>query len=298
MRPFAVAAVQMDVYEDRDNLPRMRKDLDSLMRQFPWVQMVVFSELAACGQKISHARPLPGPEEEAFGAMAREYGVWLIPGSLYERCGDKVYNTTSILDPGGNLIGRYRKMFPFLPYEPGVEPGTQPFVFDVPGVGRFGVSICYDLWFPETIRWLVSEGAEVVLHPSLTETIDRDLELSIVRASAAQHQCYIVDVNGVADGGNGRSIMVGPGGDVLYRAGRSSELIPLELDLDRVSRTREVGIRGLGQPLKSFRDRKVEFPHYAPGFRSKHLESLGELKMAERGSRAGIESSPLDEDPQ
>ena len=90
-------------------------------------------------------------------------------------------------------------------------------MFDVPDAGRFGVSICYDLWFPETARTLAAMGAEVILHPTLTGTIDRDVELAIVRATAAQNQCFVFGINGFGDCGNGRSIIVGPAGEVLYQ---------------------------------------------------------------------------------
>ncbi len=95
-----------------------------------------------------------------------------------------VYNTTSVIDPQGEVVRRFRKLFPFRPYERDVAGGSEFCVFDVPAVGRFGVSICYDMWFPETTRTLVAMGAEVILHPTMTDTIDRDVELSIARASA------------------------------------------------------------------------------------------------------------------
>ena len=81
------------------------------------------------------------------------------------------------------------------------------------------VSICYDIWFPETTRTLTSMGAEVLLHPVLTNTIDRDVELSIARATAAQFQCYVFDINGIGAGGVGRSCVVDPSGQVLHEAG-------------------------------------------------------------------------------
>jgi predicted amidohydrolase len=81
-------------------------------------------------------------------------------------------------------------MYPFEPYEQGVTPGEEFCVFDIPEVGRFGVSICYDMWFPETTRTLAWMGAEVILHPTMTGTIDRDAELAIVRASAVTNQVY------------------------------------------------------------------------------------------------------------
>ncbi len=287
MQPFAVAGLQLNLSGHGNNLPRMRERLDYLMAVFPWVQMVVFSELAACGPSPVHAEPMPGPAERAFQELAARHRVWLVTGSHFELHDGNVYNTASVIDADGRVIARHRKLFPFLPYEQGVTPGSEFVVFDVPDVGRFGVSICYDMWFPETSRQLAAMGAEVLIHPTLTTTIDRDVELAIARATAATNQCFMVDINGVGDIGNGRSVVVGPAGDVLYQAGTSEELIPIEIDLDRVRRSREVGLRGLGQPLKSFRDTTVRFPVYAGETRT-YLDTLGPLARPERGSKAGI----------
>lgn len=287
MHPFAIAGLQLQLSGHGNNLPRMQERLNFLMAVFPWVQMVVFSELASCGWSPATAQAMPGPAEYAFQHMAAQHKVWLISGSHFELLHGKVYNTASVIDPNGVVIARHRKLFPFLPYEQGVTAGSEFVVFDVPDVGRFGVSICYDMWFPETSRQLAAMGAEVILHPTLTSTIDRDVELSIARATAATNQCFMVDINGVGDIGNGRSVVVGPAGDVLYQAGTSEELIPIEIDLARVRRSREVGLRGLGQPLKSFRDSTVQFPVYA-GQTREYLETLGPLARAERGTRIGI----------
>jgi deaminated glutathione amidase len=290
--PFAIAGVQMHVAAVHDNIAAMRHRLDLLVARFPWVQMVVFSELAPFGPLPHHAQPLPGPAEDAFCEMAARHGLWLIPGSLFERAeGGRIYNTAPVIDPQGQVVARYRKMFPFLPYEHGIDGGTEFCVFDVPGVGRFGLSICYDIWFPETTRTLTAMGAEVLLHPVLTGTIDRDVELSLARATAAQFQCWVFDINGLGAGGVGRSCVVDPGANVVYQAGDGEELIPLEIDLQAVRRQRETGHRGLGQPLKSFRDRAVEFSVYdrASGADA-WLHGLGPLAMPERGSRAGLEA--------
>ncbi|MCA9727940.1 MAG: carbon-nitrogen hydrolase family protein [Candidatus Eisenbacteria bacterium] len=288
MTPFAIAGMQLPISGIQDNLPHLGARLDYLMHLFPWVQMVVFSELASYGPSPAHAQPLPGPAERTFQEMAARYRLWLVNGSMFEMHEGKIYNTSSVIDPAGRVIGRYRKMFPFRPYEAGVESGTEPLVFDIPDVGRFAVTICYDMWFPETTRAVACQGAEVILHPSLTTTIDREVELSIARASAAMNQCFFLDINGVGDGGNGRSVIVGPAGDVLYQAGTSEEIIPLEIDLDRVRRSREIGLRGLGQPLKSFRDHPAPFDFYARVPESEYLGKLGPLVIPQRGSRAGL----------
>ena len=289
MTPFAIAGIQMRISASQENVSAMAHRLDILMARFPWVQMVVFSELAAFGPLPGHAQTLPGPAEDAFREMAAKHQIWLLPGSMFEAAGELVYNTASVIDPNGYVVGRYRKMFPFQPYENHVEPGTDFLVFDVPDVGRFGVSICYDMWFPETSRTLASMGAEVILHPTMTDTIDRDVELSIARATAVTNQCYFFDINGVGDGGVGSSIIVGPAGYIIHQAGGGEEMIPVEINLGRVRREREVGIRSLGQPLKSFRDRPVDFPVYNRTAESEaYLQSLGPLTKPHRGSRAGI----------
>ena len=153
----------------------------------------------------------------------------------------------------------------------------------MPAVGRFGVTICYDMWFPETTRQLAALGAEVILHPTMTDTIDRDVELPIARANAAINQCYFFDINGIGDGGTGRSIIVGPSGHVLHEAGAGPEFIPVEIDLDRVRRERERGIRGLGQTLKTFRDRPVDFPVYQRSAPTEaYLQTLGPIEKQGR----------------
>lgn len=298
MVPFAIAGIQMRVSATESNVDGMAHRLGVVMRRFPWVQMVLFSELCAHGPLLQFAQSLPSPAELAFCELARRHDIWLIPGSMFEHAEGQVFNTASVIDPAGHVVGRYRKMFPFEPYEASVGSGRDPLVFDVPGVGRFGVSICYDMWFPETSRTLAAMGAEVILHPSLTDTIDRDIELSIVRATAAMNQCYVFDINGVGDGGIGRSIIVDPSGHVVHAAGSDQETMPVEIDLDRVRRERSVGLLGLGQTLKSFRDRRADFAVYQrAAFDTAYLDGLGPLRVPARRSGAATPDAPAETAP-
>ena len=281
---FGVAGVQMNVSAYESNVERMGNYLRHIRQRFPWVRMVLFSELAPLGPKHDKAEPLPGPTEARLCELARETGLWLIPGSMFERVvgpeGAVVYNTMPVIDPLGEVIARFRKLFPFRPYERDVAGGSEFCVFDVPGAGRFGVSICYDMWFPETTRTLAAMGAEVILHPTMTDTIDRDVELAIARASAATNQVYFLDVNGVGDGGVGRSIVCDPSGYVLHQADGGSEIITIDVDFARLRRERERGLRSnLGQPLKSFRDRECQFDVYRKESFNlyPYLNSLGPL---------------------
>tara|TARA_R110001583_G_scaffold66753_2_gene191502 strand:+ start:340 stop:1272 length:933 start_codon:yes stop_codon:yes gene_type:complete len=277
MSRFAIAGIQMKVSAINSNVEMMKLKLDITMNLYPWVQMVVFSELCGYGPLLHTAQEFPGEFEAEMQAMAVKYGIWLLPGSVFERRGEEIFNTATVINPQGEIVSRYSKMFPFYPYEEGVSPGHDYCIFDVPEVGRFGVSICYDMWFPETIRTLTVMGAEVILHPTLTGTIDRDTELSICRAMATVNQCYMFDVNGLDTGGSGRSLVCGPDGRVLYQAQNNEEIIPIELDLENVRRSREYGVLRLGQPLKSFRDHMGDFSIYWPNAERPYLDSLGPL---------------------
>jgi deaminated glutathione amidase len=195
MATFTVAVLQLEIARG-DNLARMRAEIESVVARTPWVQMVVLGELSVFGSGTDRAEPPAGPIEREFCRIAAALRLWLLPGSLYVRHDDgQVFNTIPVINPAGEVVARHRKMFPFLPYETGVAPGTDFVVFDIPKCGRIGVSNCYDMWFPETTRTLAAMGAEVILHPSMTNTIDRDVELAIARASAAINQCYFIDVN-------------------------------------------------------------------------------------------------------
>lgn len=283
MKPFSIGGIQMHVSAAHSNVPLMKHKIDVMCSVYPWVQMIVLSELCAHGPLTHYAQAFPNEDEKVFQELAKKYNVWIIPGSMFQRKEDgKIYNTATAINPQGEIVGRYDKMFPFYPYEVGVESGDEFFMFDVPEVGRFGLSICYDMWFPETSRTLAVNGCDVIIHPTLTGTIDRDIELSLVQATAATNQCYVFDINGLGDGGTGRSIICGPDGRVLYQASTGPELIPIELDLDRVKRSREEGLLRLGQPLKSFRDRKVKFSIYEDGQTFEHLNQLGELSKPTR----------------
>jgi deaminated glutathione amidase len=293
MIPFAIAGIQMHLTHG-SNLEAMRHRLELTMHLYPWVQMVVFSELSCFGPLLQHAQPLPGTAEESFQEMAARHRIWLLNGSMYERKDGAIYNTTSIIGPDGKIIGRYRKMFPFLPLEQGVAAGREFFHFDIEGVGRFGVLNCYDIWFPETVRQLTSEGVEVILHPVMTHTPDRDLDLTIAHATSAMFQCYIFDVNGLGAGGNGHSAVFDPSGRVLYQGDAAEQIIPVEIDLEQVHRSRQKGIRGFGQVMKSFRDRQVYFPVYdTEKFDARYLETLGPLAQPRRPDMPVSNVTPL-----
>jgi predicted amidohydrolase len=248
----------------------------NIRKSFPWVQLTMFHELIVPGlvQFVTTdntntwkagAEPIPGALTERLCALARQTGMWLVPGSMYEQDADKLYNTAIVISPRGEIIAKYRKMFPWLPYESGTAEGDQFCIFDIPDVGRFGLCICYDMWFPEVSRTLAWLGAEVILQPTLTPTSDRELELIMCRANALFNQCYFISVNGIGDWGGGRSTMINPDGRVLQEACANQTFLTEIIDLDHVTRTREYGTLGLAQTLKQLRDAGHKFPVYSDG---------------------------------
>lgn len=210
-------------------------------------------------------QPIPGPLSDRLCEIARRERRWLLPGSIYERDNDKTYNTSIVISPDGEIVAKYRKIFPRYPYESEVTAGDSFCVFEVPGVGKFGISICYDMWFPELIRALAWVGAEVILHPTMTPTPDRELEIVLSQSSAITNQCYFIDINGVGPWGGGRSMIVDPDGRVLQKAASQETILTEILDLDRVKFTREYGNLGLTQTLKQLRDSGIQFPQYHAG---------------------------------
>lgn len=277
MRPFTIAGLQLPL-RPGDNVELIAAEVLRVKRLYPFVDMMVTGELTLFGVDIRLAQQPGSAAELRMREVARQAGVWLVPGSLFEIQPDgHIHNTALVINPDGEVVLKYRKMYPFLPYEMGVTGGRECGVFEVPGVCRIGVSICYDIWFPETIRQMTWMGAEVILHPTLTYTIDRDVEVAMARSTAAQHQCYVVDVNAV-DMGGGRSGVYGPGGEILHWSGTGRDVFPVELDIDHVRRVRERGWHGLAQALKSYRDADIRYPVYTEGAPSSpHFQALGPM---------------------
>lgn len=237
------------------------REVRTLRASFPKAQLYLFPELWLTGDQPfrrstperDNAVPIPGPLIERLGKVAERSERWICAGSVYEKAGDGAfYNTALVFSPDGELVATYRKLYPWKPFErstPGDEPAP---VFEIPDVGRLGIMICYDGWFPEVARGLALQGAEVILHPTLTSTPDREEELVLARANAIVNQCYVLNVNGALEVGGGRSIGVDPEGRVLFEGGTGEEYFSEVLDLDRVTTVREHGTRGLNRLLHHF----------------------------------------------
>ena len=259
MRTLSIAALQTSPAEGdpETTLGGLPGRLRAVKAAVPHVQLVLLPELHLsapprileehAGYAAKAAARVPGPITESLAAVAREAGLWLVPGSLYERGEDGlIHNTALALDPGGELVARYRKVFPWQPQEAS-EPGSEFVAFDVPDVGRVGLAICYDGSFPETFRQLAWMGAEVVLQANLTTTSDREQEVVMARANAIFNQLFVVSLNASEPAGVGRSLIVDPEGLVRVEAGSGEELLTDVLDLDVVARVRRFGTAGVSR---------------------------------------------------
>jgi formamidase len=281
MRTLTIAAIQTAPipFDVEATWQRFADQVRAVRDTFPHVELVVVPELMLAAEAPllqaradwmeEVARPLTGPHIDRICSLAEETGLWLVPGSLYERDDDKIYNTAIAVSPLGEVVARYRKIFPWQPYEQ-TSPGSEFVVFDIPGTGRIGLAICYDGSFPETARQLAWLGADVIIQPTLTTTRDREMELVCSRANAWTNQVYVVNVNGADPAGVGASVVVDPEGVIRQQAGSGEEVLVDTLDLDAVTRVRAYGTFGLNRPWDQLarHGAQIHLPMYGAAIRT------------------------------
>ena len=278
-RNIGIAGVQMQVVYGQDNTDRMLKQLNTVAALHPWVDIICFSELAMSGLDMNLAMPIPNPSLDRILNWAQKNKKWIIPGSFYEKEKDKIYNTALAISPDGKIAARYRKIFPWRPLEI-VAAGEDFCIFEIPQKGRFGLCICYDIWFPEVTRSLAWMGAEAVFCPTATHTSDRAQELVLARANAISNQLFFFNINGLDAGGVGQSTFVDPEGRVLQASGASEIIMTEIIDLDQASHVREYGTMGQCQVWKALASFKRKFPVYQQDMLTGEIfKSIGPLKL-------------------
>jgi formamidase len=259
-RPLSVVGVQTSpvAWDAGATLEGFEADLRRQRASSPEAHLFVYPELhlsalgrhepAPKGWTIQGAaHEIPGPLTERLGGLAKELGIWLVPGSFYERgSGSAVHNTAVAIAPDGTLRARYRKIFPWRPREH-TTPGTEFVVFDIDGIGRAGLMICYDGWFPEVARHLAWLGAEVIIQPTLTTTSDRTQEIVLAQANAIVNQAFVVNINAGGQLGLGQSRIADPEGHVISEAGEGEAVLTAVLDLDLAANARRYGTAGLNR---------------------------------------------------
>lgn len=262
---------------------QLRSELLELLEDFPASRLVVYPEFHTVRvnggpeqrreEYEACAEPLDGPRVTALRDLGREAGAWLVPGTVIERGDDgEMYNTALAIGPNGEFFS-YRKIFPWRPFEP-FRPGQDLVTFDIPDIGRVGLAICYDIWYPEIIRNLAWMGAELIVVPAQTSTIDREQELILARASAIQNQVFVAAANAAEPVGTGRSIIVDPEGLVRVQAPSESAAVVTDvINFDAVTRVREYGTCGLNRMWSQSRpgDPSITLPMYGGQLESNAL---------------------------
>ncbi len=294
MTKLTVGLVQQSCSEDRrENLARSIAGIREAAGR--GAQLITLQELHAgpyfCQtedvRRFDLAEPIPGPSTEELGEVARELGVVIVASLFEKRAAGLYHNTAVVLEKDGSIAGRYRKMH--IPDDPGYyekfyfTPGDLGFTPIDTSVGRLGVLVCWDQWYPEAARLMAMAGAELLIYPTAIgwdpadlpeeQERQRDAWLTIQRAHAVANGLPVVTVNrvgfeadpsGASAGAQfwGHSFVAGPQGEILARGDSAREEVLLaELDLERSERVRRIWpflrdrrIDDYGDLLKRYRD--------------------------------------------
>ena len=274
MNKIKLAALQFQLAKT-DNLELILSHLKNIPKIMDDLDLIILSELAVGGAGAKNCNHPLSKYERIFSEFAKRNSIFLIPGTFYEEDGHKIFNVSPVFNREGEMIAKAKKIYPWLPYEIDVDSSDEICVFNFEDKGNIGIHICYDLWFPETARALAIAGAELIINPTMTPTKDRDIETVMVQATAAQQQCYYVDINGSGEQGVGKSLICDFEGSIIDKADNENKILVAEIDFDKVKEARRKGFMGLGQPLKSFRDSPFNPVNY---MNKEYLDSLGDLK--------------------
>ncbi len=271
MRELKIGLLQQhNVADINENMKRLREGITDLAHH--GAQLIVLQELHNSlyfcqEEKVDNfdlAEPIPGPSTDFYGTLARENGV-VIVASLFERRAPGLYhNTAVVLERDGSIAGKYRKMH--IPDDPAYyekfyfTPGDIGFHPIDTSVGRLGVLVCWDQWYPEAARLMALAGAELLIYPTAIgyESSDtpeeqerqREAWTTVQRGHAVANGLPVVTVNRVGHEPDpsgqtngilfwGSSFVAGPQGELLYRASNDKEeSVVVSIDLDHSEQVR------------------------------------------------------------
>ncbi|KAB1190653.1 MULTISPECIES: carbon-nitrogen hydrolase family protein [Haloferax] len=258
MSQFVAAACQMDTKDDKqENIDRALAFVDEAAAA--GANFVAFPEMVSyIGPKDRYsdvAEPLDGPTVQQFAAKAREYELYVHTGSFFEHIpdSDRVYNTSVLLDPSGNLVDTYRKVHLFdIEIDGNVEyresarvaPGDDAVTVETE-LATFGLSICYDLRFPSLYQTMAQRGANVMLVPSaFTMFTGKDHWEPLLRARAIENQSYVIAPGQIGEKPSapqtyGRTMVVDPWGNVISKAKDREEMITATIDMAYLEEKRQ-----------------------------------------------------------
>lgn len=283
MSKLTVGIVQQTCTADKaENIAKSLDGIKTCVEQ--GAQLVVLQELhtgiyfcqAEDTRMFEMAEPIPGPSFEIFAAAAKDYGVVLVTSLFEKRAPGLCHNTAVVFEKDGSIAGKYRKMH--IPDDPAYyekfyfTPGDLGFCPIDTSVGRLGVLVCWDQWYPEGARLMALAGAEVLVYPTAIgwegtdsqEEKDRQFHAWQIsqRAHAVANGLPVIAVNrtgyeqdwsGVTGGILfwGQSFVAGPQGELLFQAPTSQETFAVvEIDKRRTEEVRRI--------WPFFRDRRID----------------------------------------
>lgn len=210
------------------------------------------------------AEPVPGPSTEFYGGLARRFGVVIVTSLFEKRAAGLYHNTAVVMERDGSIAGKYRKMH--IPDDPAYyekfyfTPGDIGFHPIDTSVGRLGVLVCWDQWYPEAARLMALQGAEILVYPTAIGYADSDTPdeqerqreawTTVQRGHAVANGLPVVTANRVGfepdPSGQtkgisfwGSSMAVGPQGEMLWRAGHDEEeSVVIDIDMSRCEQVR------------------------------------------------------------
>ncbi len=285
---------QHNTADNEDNIRRLAENIADLARR--GAQLIILQELhnslyfcqTEDVSKFDLAEPIPGPSTEFFGEFARKYGVVIVTSLFEKRAPGLYHNTAVVLEKDGSIAGTYRKMH--IPDDPAYyekfyfTPGDLGFNPIKTSIGKLGVMVCWDQWYPEAARLMALAGADILIYPTAigfesSDTIEeqqrqREAWMTVQRGHAVANGLPVIAVNrvgyepdpsGQTKGINfwGSSFAAGPQGEIWAEASKTEEeSIILEMDIERCEQVRrwwpflrDRRIEEYGDITKRFRDR-------------------------------------------
>jgi len=256
MKKFLAAAIQIDTQSDKAiNLSKVEHYIDEAVargaRLIGMPEMVNY--IGDEDGERENAESVPGETINRLAVKAKQHAVWLHCGSIFERVegSDKLYNTSVLLSPQGDITARYRKIHlfdvnvkngPSFMESNTKQPGTDIVVAATP-LGNIGLSICYDMRFPEIYRIMMLRKAQIVFVPAeYTLMTGKDHWEPILRTRAIENQVYVIAPAQIGTKPTfqtyGRSLIIDPWGTVIAKMPDREGFITAEIDLDYLDSVR------------------------------------------------------------
>lgn len=255
------------------NLKRIEKNVADLMSRPMKSELICGVELGigSIWEKDKCYDTIPGRATDYLSNIAKEYGIYLIPGSMkeavYEENGEiTFYNSIPVFNPKGELLDVYRKICPYYPNEENITKGEKFVVIDIPEKDiKVGIINCHDWCFPEVSRIVTLMGAQLILRPAVDSEGLYQVCRSISPTRAFENQCYFASINMVGRYGAidcyGHSNIYAPDATQVYEAGDKECLLTITLDMSIVENARRYGTCYTEQLLRQYRYFNLSNPY-------------------------------------